>query len=227
MSAFARPPLRIAPPGEKAQLGDEALAEGLIAGESWAAAAVYKKHGRMIFRFLHRALGVTCEAEDLTQEVFLQVFTKVHDLRNPRALKSFVFSVAVRVLKWELRSRRARRLFLVSGIDQYPEPAVAELDAESREAIKRLYAILDRLRVQERVAFVLRHVEQLKLEEISDALGISLATVKRRLERATRIVSREMEQDPSLAPYSRGSPVKTDGPALPVAASRWGHGKIA
>ncbi len=170
----------------------------------------------MVFRFLHRALGVTGEAEDLTQEVFLQVFSKVRDLRNPRALKSFVFSIAVRVLKWELRSRRTRRFFFVSGVDQFPEPAVAELDAESRQAVKHLYAILDRLRVQERVAFVLRHVEQLKLEEISEALGVSLATVKRRLERATRIVSREMEQDPSLAPYSRESLGRTETPVAPA-----------
>lgn len=210
----------IAPPRGKSQLEDDALAEGLIAGERWAATAVYKKHGRMVFRFIHRALGVTGEAEDLTQEVFLQVFSKVHNLRNPRALKSFVFSVAVRVLKWELRSRRTRRFFFVSGSETYPEPAVAELDAESRQAIERLYAILDRLRVQERVAFVLRHVEQLKLEEISEALGVSLATVKRRLERATRIVSREMEQDPTLAPYSRGSLAKSDPPAAPAVAGR-------
>ena len=218
MSAFGRPQLHIDPPQPQGKRypADEELAEGLIAGEPWAAATVYRKHGRMVFRFLHRALGVTGEAEDLTQEVFLQVFSKVRDLRNPRALKSFVFSVAVRVLKWELRSRRTRRFFFVSGIDQFPEPAAAELDAESRQAVKHLYAILDRLRVQERVAFVLRHVEQLKLEEISEALGVSLATVKRRLERATRIVSREMEQDPSLAPYSRESLGKTERPAAPA-----------
>ncbi len=220
MSAFVRPPLDIAPQRGKAHPDDEALAEGLIAGESWAATAVYKKHGRMVFRFIHRALGVTGDAEDLTQEVFLQVFSKVRDLRNPRALKSFVFSVAVRVLKWELRSRRTRRFFLVLGVEQYPEPAVSELDAESRQAIQRLYAILDRLRIQERVAFVLRHVEELKLEEIGEALGVSLATVKRRLERATRIVSREMEQDPTLAPYSRGSLAKSEPPAMPRAVGR-------
>ena len=216
MSAFGRPQLHLAPPGGKTHPEDHELAEALIAGEPWAAATMYRKHGRMVFRFLHRALGVSGDAEDLTQEVFLQVFSKVHDLRNPHALKSFVFSVAVRVLKWELRSRRTRRFFLVSGFEQFPEPAVAALDAESRQAVKRLYAILDRLRVQERVAFVLRHIEQLKLEEISEALGVSLATVKRRLDRATRIVSREMEQDPSLAPYSKRSLERSDEEAHEV-----------
>jgi RNA polymerase sigma-70 factor (ECF subfamily) len=203
MSAADRPQLRLAPSREKAHIEDRALAEALIAGQAWAATAVYRKHGRMVFRFLDRALGLSGEAEDLTQEVFLQVFSKVRDLRDPGALKSFVFSVAVRVLKWELRSRRTRRFFLVLGFDPFPEPTVSEIDAESRQAISRLYAILDRLRVQERIAFVLRHVEQLKLEEIGDALGVSLATVKRRLERATKVVSREMEQDPTLAPYTK------------------------
>jgi RNA polymerase sigma-70 factor (ECF subfamily) len=215
MSAFGRPQ-HDPPVRAKKYPEDRELAEALIAGEPWAAATTYRKHGRMVFRFLHRALGVSGEAEDLTQEVFLQVFSQVHDLRKPDALKSFVFSVAVRVLKWELRGRRTRRFFLVSGFDQFPEPAVAALDAESRQAVKRLYAILDRLRVQERVAFVLRHIEQLKLDEISEALGVSLATVKRRLDRATRIVSHEMQQDPSLAQYSKRPPEsveKEDGPA--------------
>jgi RNA polymerase sigma-70 factor, ECF subfamily len=190
---------------------DQELAEALIAGKSWAAATTYKKHGRMVFRFLQRALGPVGEAEDLTQEVFLQVFLSIRDLRNPLALKSFIFSVAVRVLKWELRRSRARRFFLVSDVEELPEPAIPALDAESREAIKRLYVILDRLSDQDRAAFVLRHVEQLKLEEVGEALGVSLATVKRRLDRAVRMVSRQMEQDPSLAPYSKRSYEKTAG----------------
>jgi RNA polymerase sigma-70 factor, ECF subfamily len=203
MPAIRRPQLHLASRTSETYPEDQELAEALIGGQSWAATATYQKHGSMVYRFLHRTLGTSEEAEDMTQEVFLQVFSNVRTLRNPQALRSFIFSVAIRTLKWELRRRRIRRFFHVSDFDQVPEPAVSALDAESRQAVRRLYAILDRLTAQERAAFVLRHVEQLKLEEVAQALEVSLATVKRRLERAVRIVSREMEQDPSLAPYSK------------------------
>ncbi len=79
---------------------------------------------------------------------------------------------------------------------------VAALDPESRQALRRFYAILENLRPGDRVAFVMRHIEGLKLEEIRVALGVSLATARRRIDRAVRIVMAEVEQDPALAPYA-------------------------
>jgi RNA polymerase sigma-70 factor, ECF subfamily len=206
MSALRKAPqLRIAPRPSDTHPEDPELADALIAGELWAATATYDKHSAMVFRFLQRALGASGGADDLTQEVFLQVFAKVRGLRDRHALRSFIFSVAIRTLKWELRRRRVRRVFQTSSFDRLPEPAVDALDAESRQAVRRLYAILDRLSVQERTAFVLRHIEHLTLDEVAEALSLSLATVKRRLSNATRIVSNEMDRDPSLAPYSKRS----------------------
>lgn len=200
-----RPPLRVAPSGPETVPEDCDLADALIAGEAWAATATYRKHGRMIFRFLDRALGPSGDAEDLTHEVFVCLFAKVRGLRDRHALRSFVFSIAIRVLKRELRRRRIRRLFNVSGIDQFPEPSAIEFDVEARQALRRLYGILDRLSSQERSAFVLRHVEGMSLDEVSSALGVSLATVKRRLQRATRTVSQAADREPSLGSYSAGA----------------------
>jgi RNA polymerase sigma-70 factor, ECF subfamily len=211
MPPVRRAQLQLAPRAAASHPEDHDLADALVAGEPWAAVATYHKHGPMVFRFLHRALGACGEAEDLTQEVFLHVFAKVRGLRNRYALRSFVLSVAIRTLKWELRRRRIRRIFQLSSFDHLPEPAVEALDAESRQAVRRLYAILDRLSAQERAAFVLRHIEHMTLDEVGEALGMSLATVKRRLGRATRLVSREMECDPSLAPYSKKVHEKVTG----------------
>jgi RNA polymerase sigma-70 factor, ECF subfamily len=202
MPAVRRPQLHLASREAHPHLEDEALADALVAGEPWAPRATYTKHAPMVLRFLHRALGTRPEAEDLTQEVFLLVFSKVGGLRNRAALKSFVFSIAIRTLKWELRRQRVRRIFQLSPAGRLPELAVDALDADSRQGVRRLYAILERLSAQERTSFVLRHIEHLTLDEVAEALGVSLATVKRRLDRATRLVSQEMERDPSLAPYS-------------------------
>src|SRR5579864_6687451 len=99
LSAPSLPPARELDDG---QVDDHRLALALIDGEPWAAAATWNKLAPMVFRLLHRILGPDGETEDLTQEVFLRVFSKVRGLRKPDALRSFVFSVAIRTLKSEL-----------------------------------------------------------------------------------------------------------------------------
>ncbi len=204
MLAVHRPPLRLVDRRAEGHPEDAELADALAAGETWAATATWNKHGPMVSRFLQRALGPSGDAEDLTQDVFVVVFSRAHDIRNREALRSFIFSVAVRMLKWELRRRRARSIFQLSSLSELPDHPVPALDAESRQALRRFYAILDRLGAEERLAFALHHLEGLKLEEVAQELGTSLATAKRRLQRASVMVSRYVEADPALAPYAGG-----------------------
>ncbi|XXT23611.1 sigma-70 family RNA polymerase sigma factor [Sorangium sp. So ce429] len=194
--------LAIAPPGfEKGSLNEGEVARALVAGEPWAAAAVWNAHAPKVFRIVARVLGPGADAEDMTQEVFARVFSGVSGLRDPDALGSFVFSVTVRMLKWELRRRRVRRILQLSDPAELPEQPVDPADSEAREALGRLYAILDTLSADDRTAFVLRHMEGMSLPEVAEAVGVSLATVKRRLGRATEHVSSLVEHDTSLAAY--------------------------
>jgi RNA polymerase sigma-70 factor (ECF subfamily) len=213
MSVAHRPNLRVVPKEATSELppradrpeanrsDDHGLARALIDGEPWAPAEAWNQFAPMVFRLMKRMLGPDEEVQDLTQDVFMRVFAKVRGLRHPDALRSFVFSVAVRTLKSDLRRRRVRRMFALSQFDQVSEPTVDAVDAEARQALRQFYGILERLSAVERAAFVLRHVEGMKLEEIGEALGVSLATVKRRLERAGHVVSRHVERDPALSAY--------------------------
>jgi RNA polymerase sigma-70 factor (ECF subfamily) len=74
-------------------------------------------------------------------------------------------------------------------------------DPAGREAVRRLYAVLDQVGDRARVLFVLRFVEQLELVEMSEALGCSLATVKRRLAKASQRVLVLARREPALAAY--------------------------
>ncbi|KYF86773.1 hypothetical protein BE17_41885 [Sorangium cellulosum] len=163
-----------------------------------------------MFRIVARVLGPGADAEDVTQEVFVRVFSRVSGLRDPDALGSFVFSVTVRLLKWELRRRRVRRILQLADTAELPEQAVEPADSEAREALGRLYAILDTLSADDRTAFVLRHMEGMSLPEIAEATGVSLATVKRRLSRATERVSSEVGKDTSLAAYCMRGEARDD-----------------
>ena len=84
----------------------------------------------------------------------------------------------------------------------------------------RLYDTIDKLNVRDRTIYVLRFIEGLEQAEISDAIGLSVSTVRRRLERLTRRVNSLMIADPVLSHYvSRGrgaTPSGDSSPALPA-----------
>lgn len=174
---------------------DIELARALIAGSSEAAELAWERYAPLVHRIVSRAIGPDADVEDVTQEIFYRLFSRIGTLRKPEALRSFVISFAIRIVKWELRRRRARRWLTLSETGEVPEAQLTVMDAESRYALRRLYALLDRLSTRERLVLVLRHVEGMTLEEIADAMGLSLATVKRGLRRASLRVSQMIDSD--------------------------------
>ena len=80
-------------------------------------------------------------------------------------------------------------------------PATTEMDPEAREAIVHLYETIDRLNVRDRTIYILRFIEGLEQGEISQTMGISVSTVRRRLERLTKRVNSLMNSDPVLSQY--------------------------
>jgi RNA polymerase sigma-70 factor (ECF subfamily) len=165
----------------------------------------------MVYRLLERALGPDGEADDLTQDVFLRSFARLHTLRESHALRSFIYSVAVRILKWELRRRRVRRILRLPPTGHLPDLPVRPVDSEARQILTRFYSLLDQLGTNERTAFVLRHMEGFKLEEIAEHMGLSLATVKRLLRRGTEKVSVFVDGDHELSSYVRERGVDPGG----------------
>jgi RNA polymerase sigma-70 factor (ECF subfamily) len=199
----ARAVVQVVTPAADRDLDDVELVSAFVEGQAWAARAIWARHAPMVFRFLERALGPNGDADDLTQDVFLSTFVRLPTLRDRHALQSFIYSVAVRTLKWELRRRRVRRILQLSPSGRVPDVPVRAADSESRQILARFYLLLDRLGANERAAFVLRHMEGLKLEEIAERMGVSLATAKRWVSRSSQSVSALVAADRDLSSYAR------------------------
>jgi RNA polymerase sigma-70 factor (ECF subfamily) len=187
--------------GDLDQATDEVLVRALIAKHSHAPRVLWQRFSPMVRRIVRRTLGPTSDAEDFVQEVFMQLFAKVHTLRDPRVLKAFIISVTTLTLRRELRRRKLR-----SWLGLRPDPLATDLrvvhpDPIGRAALERFYAVLDRLDVRERTAFALRYIEGLSMNDVAAALGVSLATAKRSLAHAQRRVLLHVERDPLLSDY--------------------------
>jgi RNA polymerase sigma-70 factor, ECF subfamily len=181
-----------------AELDDGALARAGMLGQAWAQREIWYRFAPMVFSLLRRSLGARHEIEDLLQEVFLRVFGRLSTLENPMALRSFVYSFAVRVVSEELRRHRVRArlaaLFLAPALEQ----TTPHVDFESRELLGRIQGVLDQMNDRVRAVFVLRRFDSVALTEIASGLGLSLATVKRDLDKANDFIAAAIRRDPRL-----------------------------
>jgi len=188
---------------------DATLARAMIARDPQGPRVLWQRFAPMVFRMLKRSLGPGHDIEDLAQEVFLCVFDKVRGLREPKALKAFVISVTALTMSHELRRRWVRRWVRLSKDTDAAETEIVTPDTDAREALTRFYQILDRVNVNDRTAFALRYMEGLELTEVASALGLSLATTKRRLARVWNRVVLLVERAPLLVQY-RPKPEDTE-----------------
>jgi len=121
--------------------------------------------------------------------VFLAAVRGLGQLRDPALVRGWLAQVTVRTVAKRLRRRRLRAWL---GLDAGGEPAAPGASPEERALLGRVYRALDRVPVGERLAWCLRHVEGMKLDEVARAAGCSLATVKRRIAAAQARLDAEL-----------------------------------
>jgi RNA polymerase sigma factor (sigma-70 family) len=197
MPIRSRAPLSLVAPAKRG-VSDAQLAIGLVAGEAWAITETWHRFAPMVILMAQRALGSRSEAEDLTQDVFYRLFRKASTLRDTESLRSFVYSFAVRALKSELRSRRARAWLSFHRPETLTDLGTETLDVEARDLLRRFYGLLDRLTTRDRLVFLLRRTESLTVEEIATTMDLSVSTVKRALVHASSQLSRWLRAEPEL-----------------------------
>jgi RNA polymerase sigma-70 factor (ECF subfamily) len=180
---------------------DVTLAADAARGDPGAHAAIWDRYAPLVRRILVRAIGPGSEVEDQVQEVFLRFYRNRTLLREHAALRSFLFGITLRVAASELRSRRVRSWLRLTRDGVLDDQEAPRTDPDAREAVKRLYAILDRLDANSRLAFVLHYVDGWELTEVAEAFSVSLATVKRRLARISVRVFASAQADNLLVQY--------------------------
>lgn len=180
-------------------VSDGDLARALIAGAAWATAETWNRFSPMVFMMAARTLGSESEAEDIVQEVFYRLFLRAKTLRDPDSLRSFVVSFAIRILKWELRRRRSRAWLSFQEPETFVDLASGTLDVESRDLLRRFYGHLNRLGSRDRLVFSLRFLESMTVDEVAQAMDLSMSTVKRSLDHASKKLTRWIGADAGMA----------------------------
>jgi RNA polymerase sigma-70 factor (ECF subfamily) len=143
-----------------------------------------------------RLLRNFADAEDVAQDTFATAFQIWDQLRDHDRARPWLMQIAVRKVQRKFRKRRVLRLLgLDRSIEDLPLEALAREDAsaEMRSELALLDTALSSLAADVRMAWMLRHIEGLPLEEVAEQCQCSLSTVKRRIASAHRVVSNTVE----------------------------------
>jgi RNA polymerase sigma-70 factor (ECF subfamily) len=197
------PPLTVVRSAPTAE-DDASLAAALIARERDAPTQAWTRLSPLVLRLLRRYFGPGPDRQDLCQEVFLRFFTRIDELRDRNALRSFLIGICLGVAQNELRRAKVRRWIFLTQSGELPDAPWTGANPEAREATGRVYKILSGVSAEDRALFVTRYIEKMELAEIADAIGRPLSTTKRRLARATRRINARMNGDAALADYLEG-----------------------
>ena len=180
---------------------------GPAAPSGWTAEQVFRDYGPRVYNLARRMLGNDADAEDVTQDVLLQVVRKLDTFRGESEVMTWLHRVTVNAALAH-RRKRARReehevhdplnKFLEDGHHAHsvgPWSVTPDRVAESRETTALIERAIDRLPELYRDVYVLADVEGLPNATIGDMLGLSLPAVKSRLHRG-RLLMRD-----ALAPH--------------------------
>jgi RNA polymerase sigma-70 factor, ECF subfamily len=159
-------------------------------GDPGAFEALYREHRRSVYALCLRKTNDVGDAEDLTQEVFLQVYQKVNSLRDEVAFKSWLFRVTMNIILMHFRKRRpwASSFYFLdsetsSVLDVSEALTCPGCEPAERIALARAIGGLPKCR---RTVLVLHDIEGMSHREIAESLGVSLNTAKSNLCRARR-----------------------------------------
>lgn len=159
---------------------------------------LFRTYADDVCRIVARLLGPgasEADVDDLAQQVFLAVHRALPRFRGDSQVRTWIYGISARVVLQHLRGWRRYRAMIerfeaTAGLAEAPqglEEAVAQ-----REALRRVWAALLRIKPERRVVFVLFEIEGLSAAEIGGALGLSEEAVRSRLRRAREDLSARM-----------------------------------
>lgn len=171
---------------ETARRSDYALAQSASTGDMPAFEELYRRHNRRVYSLCLRMTQNTAEAEDLAQEVFIQLFRKIGSFRGESAFTTWLHRLTVNQVLMHFRKRGVR-------LEQTTEDGETPVQVERGTERPGQMPVVERIALDKaisqlppgyRTVFVLHDVEGHEHEEIARMLGCSVGTSKSQLHKA-------------------------------------------
>jgi RNA polymerase sigma factor (sigma-70 family) len=173
----------------------------LKSGDEQAFQQLIQEYQQKVLNTCYGFINSKEEAEDLTQDVFIEVFRSVPQFNGDSKLSTWMYRIAVTKSLEELRRRKRqkRAVYFKSliGLDIAQE-IVATKDRNAQDLLEdeqRMHILknaVDKLPENQRIAFTLHKYEQLSYKEVSDIMGVSLSAIESLMHRAKANLKKDL-----------------------------------
>src|SRR4051812_12457941 len=173
---------------------DAALVRRVLEGDGPAFTILVDRHAGICLRFATRMLDSVEDAEDVTQEALYRAHRALASYDGSTAFRTWLMAILVNRCRSAMLYRHRREERVRIDPDRVALASV-DSDVESmalREAIERAVGLLD---VEQREAFLLKHVEQLSYDEMAEVTGVGVSALKMRVKRACDRLREQLEED--------------------------------
>ena len=178
---------------------DEELIARFQEGDEQAYTELVNRYRDKLITFVYRFVNEFEKAEDIVQDTMLKLYTHKHYYRKIAKFSTWIYTIAGNLAKTELRKRGTRKEIRISQMGpedrDYELPSVApETDekAQSEYFEKRIQTAIQKLPLHFRTVIILRDIQELSYEEISNIVDVPLGTVKSRINRARLQLQKEL-----------------------------------
>jgi RNA polymerase sigma-70 factor (ECF subfamily) len=195
---------------------DASLVRRCLRGDAEAIRHLVGRFQPEVFGLCVRLLHHRQDAEDVTQEVFLRIFRALRGWDSSRPLRPWVMGIAVNRCRTWL-SQRSRR---PEPVDYLQDTVAGPAADDSAELLHEIQAALAELRLEYRTVFVLYHEQGQPYEDIAEALGRPVGTIKTWLHRARLEILDRLRRRGMIATDLPPHPEATAAPPAPSGRQR-------
>jgi RNA polymerase sigma-70 factor (ECF subfamily) len=176
-------------------IGEQQLVERARNGDVHAYDALVASRLGPTYRLAKAILGHSADAEDVTQEAFVQAWRTLPQLRESDRFDAWFGRVVVNTARMHLRRRTRVMTVSVGDLELQDDPAFGRVDValDGVATSEALQKAIDRLTVDQRTILALHHLDERPLKEVAAIVGIPVGTAKWRLHEARTALKRAME----------------------------------
>jgi len=162
---------------------DKELVNRATLGDVHAFAELSRRYRDQYTRFAVRMVGNRDDAEDVMQSAFIRAYRALDRCREPGRFGAWLYQIVANECRSHV-TRRGRRERRIVRDELRLEAAAIDPSVDEAETIDDVQYALQQLDVEQREAFLMKHVEQLSYEEMAEITGDGISALKMRVKRA-------------------------------------------
>lgn len=173
----------------------------VLKGDQSAYEDIVNLYQHKLYQVCYRMLSSKEEAEDITQEAFVRAYINLHSFDQKRKFSTWIYRIATNLCIDRIRKKKPdyyldAEVAGTEGLDMYSQIAadekLPEETVEQMELQERIQYEISRLPDKYRAVIVLKYIEELSLQEISEILEMPLGTVKTRIHRGREALRKQL-----------------------------------